>query len=93
MRIRSCLLAAASMVFASGSVYAADSIDEAAKKAGCGGCHAADTKKVGPSFKDLGAKHKDSDKFIAAFKASAMHKSVKVSDGDLKTVADRATGK
>ncbi len=68
---------------------AAASGEEDAKKAGCLNCHAVDTKKVGPAFKDVGAKFKgkkDTD-VVAAFHAAKPHASNKTSDGDLKEIA------
>ena len=60
-----------------------------AQKSGCMTCHAVDTKKMGPSFKDAGAKFKgktDAD-VVAAIKASKAHGSVKASDADLQGLA------
>jgi cytochrome c len=68
---------------------AAASGESDAKKAGCLNCHAVDTKKVGPAFKDVGAKFagkKDTD-IVAAVKAAKPHASLKASDGDLKAIA------
>jgi len=59
-----------------------------AQKSGCMTCHAVDTKKMGPSFKDIGAKFKgksDAD-IVAAVKASKPHASSKASDDDLKAL-------
>ena len=56
-----------------------------AQKSGCMTCHALDAKKMGPSFKDIGAKFKgkkDTD-VVAAVKASKPHASSKASDADL----------
>ena len=36
----------------------ANAQEDLAKSAGCMNCHAVDTKKVGPSFKDIAAKYK-----------------------------------
>ena len=60
-----------------------------AQKNGCMTCHAVDTKKMGPSFKDAGAKFKgkgDAD-VVAAIKASKAHGSVKASDADLQAMS------
>jgi cytochrome c len=60
-----------------------------AKKAGCLNCHAVDTKKVGPAFKDVAAKFagkKDTD-VVAAVKAAKPHASLKAPDGELKEIA------
>ena len=59
-----------------------------AKSSGCLNCHAVDTKKVGPAFKDVAAKFKgksDAD-VVAALKAAKPHASVKASDDDLKAI-------
>ena len=63
--------------------------EEDAKKAGCLTCHAVDTKKMGPAFKDVSAKFKgkkDTD-VVAALKAAKPHASLKASDDDLKGIA------
>ncbi len=46
-----------------------------AKQATCLNCHAVDTKKVGPSFKDLSKKFKgaNADKVVADMKAKPVH--------------------
>jgi cytochrome c len=61
---------------------------ELAQKSGCMTCHALDTKKMGPSFKELAAKFKgksDAD-VVAAIKASKPHASSKASDADLQAL-------
>jgi cytochrome c len=43
--------------------------EDVAKAAGCANCHAADAKKVGPSYKDIAAKYKgkaDAEKTLTA---------------------------
>jgi len=61
-----------------------------AKSAGCLNCHAADTKKVGPSFKDIAAKYKGKadaqDKLVAEVKDGKGHPAVKASEADIKGV-------
>jgi cytochrome c len=60
-----------------------------AKSSSCLNCHAVDTKKMGPSFKDAAAKFKgksDAD-VVAAIKAAKPHSSVKASDADLTAIA------
>ena len=50
------VIAAASMgMVAAATVQAQEAL---AKSSGCLNCHAVDTKKVGPSFKDIAAKNK-----------------------------------
>ena len=55
--------------------------------AGCETCHAADTKKMGPSFKDIAAKFKgkpDAQKELAARLAAGKgHPAVKASPADI----------
>ena len=63
--------------------------EDDAKKAGCLGCHAVDTKKMGPAYKEVAAKFagkKDTD-LVAAIKAAKPHASLKASDEDLKEIA------
>jgi len=53
----------------------------------CGTCHALDTKKMGPSFKDISKKYKgnataEAD-LIAKVKSGKGHPAVKASDADL----------
>ena len=43
----------------------ADSVDDAMTKAGCMACHAKDKKLVGPSFKEIAAKHKGQTDLVA----------------------------
>ena len=59
-----------------------------AQKDGCMTCHAVDTKKMGPSFKDAGAKLKGKSEadVVAAIKGAKAHGSVKASDDDLKAI-------
>jgi cytochrome c len=64
--------------------------EELAKRSGCLNCHAVDTKKVGPAYKDVAKKFKGKSQadVVAAMKAAAVHASVKVSDADLKEIAE-----
>ena len=78
-------VAAASMACAG----VASAQEALAKSSGCLNCHAVDTKKVGPAFKDVAAKFKgksDAD-VVAALKAAKTHAAVKASDDDLKSLA------
>ena len=80
--------AVAAGVLAAGAANAQDGA-AVAQKSGCMTCHATDTKKMGPSFKDAAAKFKgksDAD-VIAVIKASKPHASSKASDADLATIA------
>jgi cytochrome c len=56
-----------------------------AQKSGCMTCHAVDTKKMGPSFKDAAAKVKGKSEadVVAAIKA---HGGVKAPDADLAAI-------
>ena len=74
-------------IVAAGTAQAAGEA-ELAQKSGCMTCHAVDTKKVGPSFKDAAAKFKgksDAD-VVAAIKASKAHSTSKASDADLQVI-------
>ena len=66
----------------------AQSGDEVLKSKGCLNCHDMDKKKVGPSFKDVAAKHKG-DKgaeaaIVAKLKEGKGHPKVAASDAELK---------
>ena len=82
------LVAAGSLV-AGGAALAQSGADLANTK-GCGTCHAADAKKVGPSWKDVAAKNKDDkgavDKLTAKLKEGKGHPKVSASDAELKTL-------
>jgi cytochrome c len=61
-----------------------------AKSSGCLNCHAVDTKKVGPAFKDIAAKYKgkaDAEATITTKLAQKKgHPEVKASGADLTTI-------
>jgi cytochrome c len=61
-----------------------------AKSSGCLNCHAVDTKKVGPAFKDIAAKYKgkaDAEATLAAEITGAKgHPAVKASADDVKSL-------
>ena len=65
---------------------AANASEDLAKSSGCMTCHAMDTKKMGPSFKDIAAKYKgkaDAEAtLVANLKAGKGHPAVKSSDAD-----------
>jgi len=73
-----------------GSVQAQAKAEDLMKANGCMNCHAVDTKKVGPSFKDIAAKNKgkaDAEKnLVAELKAGKGHPPVKASEGDIATM-------
>ena len=68
----------------------ADEGEELAKSSGCLNCHAVDTKKVGPAYKDVAKKFKGKPRtdVVAAMKAASVHSSVKVSDKNLSEIAE-----
>ena len=57
------------------------------KAKGCLNCHEADKKKVGPSFKDIAAKHKDAKgaeaALVAKLKEGKGHPKIAASDAEL----------
>lgn len=60
-----------------------------AKSSGCLNCHAVDTKKMGPSFKDVSAKFKGKSEadVVAAIKGAKAHTALKAPDADLAAIA------
>ena len=82
------------MVFAAlialGAAGAASAQEALAKSSGCLNCHAVDTKKVGPAFKDVAAKYKgkaDAEATLAAEVSGGKgHPPVKASPEDVKTL-------
>jgi cytochrome c len=70
-----------------GAAGSASAQESAAKSAGCLNCHAADTKKMGPSFKDIAAKFKgkaDAQATLATKLAKGEgHPAVKASPEDI----------
>jgi cytochrome c len=75
--------AAAALMGATGAALAQD----AAAKLGCNTCHAVDTKKMGPSYKDIAAKFKgkaDAEKeLVAKLMAGKGHPAAKGSEADV----------
>jgi cytochrome c len=63
---------------------------ELAQKSGCLTCHAVDTKKMGPSFKDVAAKYKgkaDAEaKLVGELTSGKGHPAVKASPDDVKSL-------
>ena len=82
------LIAAAS--FAMVASGAASAQQDLAQKNGCLNCHAADAKKVGPSFKDIAAKYKGKSdaeaKLVEALSTGKGHPAVKASPDDVKSL-------
>ncbi len=68
----------------------ASASSELAKKSGCLNCHAVDTKKVGPAYKDVAAKYKGKDgsdaTLVAKIMAGKEHPKVKASEDDVKAL-------
>ncbi|HET6955470.1 MAG TPA: hypothetical protein VFI56_02785 [Vicinamibacterales bacterium] len=81
--------ALASGILITGTAYA-DEGEELAKSSGCLNCHAVDTKKIGPAYKDVAKKFKGKPRadVIAAMKAASVHSSLKVSDKNLGEIAE-----
>ena len=80
------VLAAAGLLMAGAAQANAD----LAEKSGCNKCHAMDTKKMGPSFKDVAKKYKgqasaEAD-LVGKLKAGKGHPAVKTSDDDTKAL-------
>ena len=67
---------------------AANAQEALAKSSGCLNCHAVDTKKAGPAFKDVAAKYKgkaDAEAtLVTKLTKGQGHPAVKVSDDDAK---------
>jgi cytochrome c len=82
--------AAALGLAVAGGAQAQAKAEDLLKSNGCGTCHAAAEKKMGPSWKDIAAKHKgkaDAEKTIVAkLKDAKGHPAVKASEADLATM-------
>jgi cytochrome c len=89
MRLAIVILGAAA-VFAAGAVQAQDAL----KAKGCLNCHEADKKKVGPSLKDIAAKHKGNKDaeaaLVAKLKDGKGHPKVAGSDDEIKAAVKAA---
>jgi len=74
-------------LFAANSAVAQEAL---AKSSGCLNCHAVDTKKMGPSFKEVAAKYKgkaDAEATLEAKLSTAKgHPAVKASADDVKSL-------
>ena len=83
MRLAIVILGAAA-IFAAGAAQAQDAL----KAKGCLNCHEADKKKVGPSLKDIAAKHKGNKDAEAALvsklKEGKGHPKVAGTDDEIK---------
>jgi cytochrome c len=84
------IMVAAIAAAALGVAGTASAQEALAKSSGCLNCHAVDTKKVGPSFKDVAAKYKgkaDAQAMLAAKLSSAKgHPEVKAKGDDLNNI-------
>jgi cytochrome c len=80
-------LAASVILAASGAASAQEAL---AKSSGCLNCHAVDTKKMGPAFKDVAAKYKGKADAEATLTAKVSggkgHPAVKASPDDVKSL-------
>ena len=87
MKIIALTLAASITLVAAGTASAQEAL---AKSSGCLNCHAVDTKKMGPSFKDVAAKYKgktDAEAtLVAAVSQGKGHPAVKASPDDVKSL-------
>jgi len=89
MKMKSVVIAAA---VAAGLAFAgtASAQEALAKSSGCLNCHAVDTKKMGPAFKDVAAKYKgkaDAEKtLVTKITTAAGHPQVKASSEDVTSV-------
>lgn len=87
MRTALLIMAAAGLI-AAGAANAQSGAD-VVKAKGCMNCHDVDKKKVGPSFRDIAAKHKDSKDataaLVAKLKEGKGHMKVAASDAELSS--------
>ena len=87
MKMIALTLAASITLVAAGTASAQEAL---AKSSGCLNCHAVDTKKVGPSFKDIAAKYKgkaDAEaKLVTEISQGKGHPAVKASPDDVKSL-------
>ena len=84
------ILVAAAVAVGLASAGAASAQQELAQKNGCLTCHAVDTKKMGPAFKDVAAKYKgkaDAEgKLVEELTSGKGHPAVKASADDVKSL-------
>ena len=92
MKTKTILATGATMValVMAGGVHAQAKAEDLMKANGCMNCHAVDTKKVGPAFKDIAAKNKgkaDAEKtLVAQLKDGKGHPAIKASEADIGTM-------
>jgi len=82
------LIVAAALAVGVGAAGVAQASEDLAKSSGCTTCHAMDTKKMGPSFKDIAKKYKGNAgaeaKLVEALSKGQGHPAVKASPDDIK---------
>jgi cytochrome c len=87
MKLIAMTLATSIILAAAGAASAQEAL---AKSSGCLNCHAVDTKKVGPAFKDVAAKYKgkaDAEATLTAeISGGKGHPAVKASPDDVKSL-------
>jgi cytochrome c len=87
--MKSMLIAVVAMLTL-GAAGIAGASEALAKSDGCLNCHAVDTKKIGPAFKDIAAKYKgqaDAEaKLVAKLKEGKAHPATKASEDDTKAI-------
>ena len=87
MKLIAMAAVAAVALAATGTANAQEAL---AKSAGCTNCHAVDTKKVGPAFKEVAAKYKgkaDAEKTLTAkLSKGEGHPPVKASPADITSL-------
>lgn len=87
MKAQIAIVAAAAALVFSGVAQASP---ELADKAGCNKCHAADSKKMGPSYKDIAKKYKGNASaeadLVNKLKTGTGHPKSTASDADLAAV-------
>lgn len=92
--LRSALLASAvtMTLFFSGATAAAEkgaaAGAELLKAKGCTNCHDRDTKKVGPSLKDIAAKKPDKNALVAKLRDGKGHMKVAASEAEIGQMVD-----
>ena len=87
MKLIAMTLAASIILAVAGTASAQEAL---AKSSGCLNCHAVDTKKMGPAFKDVAAKYKgkaDAEAtLIAKISGGKDHPAVKAGPDDVKSL-------
>jgi cytochrome c len=85
MKSKIAIVVAAAGLLVAGTAQASA---ELADKAGCGKCHAVDTKKMGPSYKDIAKKLKGKPEadVVAKLKSGTGHPKTTASDADLTAI-------